>query len=164
MIAFARPAPAAAAGDILVAAQETEALVAPREANAKLVNLPALKFELRAAFKCKGEPVSLTLSVADTFSTLGSDALAEQRAAETILTVPPQQLALVASKGFCIDDDPDTANELLVPGLATVHASLHCVSDTGTSAHFASAPLKVRLICAREPSADQEASAPSPER
>jgi hypothetical protein len=156
--ALVTSAPAAAAGDIVVAAPETTAIVAARSARLRLVNLPALKFGLRAAFKCKGEPVSLTLSIADTHATLRQDQLADQRAAEATLTVPPRQLALAASSRFCVAGDADTEDELLVPGLATAHASLRCANDDGDSVHFASAPLQVRLLCERLPDEDQAPS------
>ena len=155
------PTPALSAGEIVVAAPETTAVVPARSAHLKLVNLPALKFGLRAAFKCKGEPVSVTLSIADTHTTLRQEELAEQRAAEATLTVPPRQLALAASSRFCIDDEADTSDELLVPGLATAHASLRCADDDGESVHFASAPLQVRLICQRRP---DDVQAPSDAR
>ena len=152
------PASAAAAGDIVVAAPETTAVVSARSAHLKLVNLPTLKFGLRAAFKCKGEPVSVTLSIADTHATFSREQLADRRAAETTLMVPPQQLALAASSRFCVADDADTGDELLVPGLATAHASLRCSNDDGESVHFASAPLQVRLICERGLDENQEPS------
>lgn len=151
--------PAAAAGDIVIAAQETTALVTPRTADLKLVNLPSLEFGVRAAFKCKGEPVSMTLSIADTHQTLRQEQLADVRAVEFRLNVPPRQLALAASSPFCVADDPQTSDELVVPGLATANASLRCAGDGGDSVHFASAPLQVRLVCARPADEDQ---APSP--
>lgn len=157
--------PVQADGDIVVAARETQAVVAPRSPRLRLVNLPALEFALRAAIKCKGEPVSVTLSVSDTFRTLTGDDLDTERAAETILRVPARQLALAASSRFCITDDPESADELLVRGFATVHASLRCLADDSTSAHFASAPLQVRLKCAREPEEDtQEVPEPAEPR
>jgi hypothetical protein len=151
----------AAAGDgIIVAARETTALVTPRTADLPLVNLPALEFALRAAIRCKGDPVSLTFSIADTVRTLDSELLGDQRAAETTLTVPPHQLALVASSRFCLADDDTSTNELLVPGMATAHASLQCLDDGRLAVHFASAPLQVRLSCERAPddARDQEAA------
>lgn len=151
-------APAAGADDIVVAAPETTAVVSARPVHLKLVNLPTLKFGLRAAFKCKGEPVSVTLSISDTHATLKREQLSGQRAAEATLSVPPQQLALAASSRFCIADDADTSDELLVPGLATAHASLRCSNDDGESVHFASAPLQVRLICERSRDENQEPS------
>ncbi len=109
--------------------------------------------------------MSVTLSVSDTFRTLTGDDLDNERAAETILRVPARQLALAASSRFCIADDPESADELLVSGFATVHASLRCYAGDAASAHFASAPLQVRLTCARESEADpQEVPEPAEPR
>ena len=92
-----------------------------------------LDFRLRASLRCSGNAESLTLSVADTVTTLGSEALGEQRSAEASLTVPPQQVALAASSHFCLEDDPSSADELTVPGLVTAHASLRCADDDRSS-------------------------------
>jgi hypothetical protein len=143
-------------GSIVVAAQETEVIVSPSSAHLKLVNLPQLEFELRAAIQCKGDPVSVTLSIADTYQTIRGEALADARAAEATLRVPPRQLALAASSRFCIAEDPESSNELLVRGFATAHASLRCESEENASAHFASAPLQVRLRCAQNPVDDAQ--------
>jgi hypothetical protein len=140
---------------VAVAAEEAEIVVAPRAANLKLIELPALDFALRATFECTGMAESLTLSVADTYTTLGQDAIADQRSANLLLTVPAPQLSLAASSSFCLRDDLASANELLVPGLATAHASLRCRTDEGVTVHFASAPLQVRLNCGRPSTEDQ---------
>jgi len=60
---------AMADSEVIVAAQEAKAAVTPRSSDRKLVNLPAVKFALRAAIRCRGEADSLTFSVADTFVT-----------------------------------------------------------------------------------------------
>ena len=148
--------PAIGDNNVVIAAQETEAIVAPRAKNLRLINLPALTFSLRAALRCKGEPTSLTLSIADTFQTLGKDELAGQRAAEASLTVPAQQLALAATSRFCIDGDTETSDELLVPGITTAQASLLCESGTSKSVHYASTPLQITLTCDRGPEKSQE--------
>lgn len=148
---------ALADGTIIVAAHETEIAVSPRPARMELVNLPQLEFALRAAIQCEGEPVSVTLSIADTYETISGEDLADARAAETTLRVPARQLALAASSRFCVADDPESTNELLVSGFATAHASLRCESGDTSSAHFASAPLQVRLSCEREPQEDLQA-------
>ena len=143
--------PVAFAGsEVIVAAQEAEASVVPRSSGLKLVNLPTLSFALRAAIKCTGEAESLTLSVADTFTTLGKDEISGRRSAETAMTVPASQLTLAAGSDFCLSDDPTSADELTVSGLATAHASLRCTDEGAASVHFASAPLQVRLLCVRE--------------
>ncbi len=151
--------PVIADSEIVVAAQETGAEVTPRHAQERLIKLPSFTFQLRAAIHCKGEPVSVTLSVADTFLTQDRDQLAGQRAAEASLTVPARQLAMAASNRFCVEDNHDTEDELFIPGFATVHASLQCETETGVTVHYANAPLSVRLSCARDPSAsDQDSS------
>ena len=153
--------PAIGDSNVVIAAQKTEAIVAPRAKNLRLINLPALTFSLRAGIRCKGEPTSLTLSIADTIRTLNKDEMAGLRAVEASLTVPAQQLALAATSRFCIDGDTETSDELLVPGITTAQASLLCASDTGKSVHYASTSLQISLTCNRGPEETQE---PSPER
>lgn len=136
---------------IVVAAQEAEATVAPRSVRARIVDLPPLTFKLRAAIRCEGDPVSVTLSVADTFVTRGRDELDGQRATEASLTVPAQQLVLTSSRLFCTDDEDESADELFAAGFATAHASLRCEDESSVSALYASAPLNVKLSCARLP-------------
>ena len=153
--------PAFADGNIVIAAQESEAVVTARPPHLRLINLPALTFSLRAAIRCKGEPKSVTLSVSDTYQTLNEEELAGQRAAEALLTVPARQFALAATSRFCVAGDSETSDKLLVPGFGTAQASLRCTTDTGTSVHYASVPLQVRLTCDRTPELTQD---PSSER
>jgi hypothetical protein len=161
LFAAASYIPTAIAGEsVVIAAQETEAFVAPRAARLRVIDLPALDFGLRAAFTCKGQAESLTLSIADSFTTLDAEALTDQRAAAAALTVPASQVALAASSTFCLEDDPASADLLLVPALTTAHASLRCSNDDGATVHFTSTPLQVRLRCNR-PSADDQESSPA---
>ena len=150
--------PAFADGSVVVAAGQAEAAVAPRMAKLRLVNLPALDFQLQATVRCAGTAKSLTLSVADTAKTLHGDELADKDPAEAALKVPARQVALAASSHFCVADDPTSADELTVPAFATAHASLRCAIDDRDSAHFASAQLEVRLVCQREADDDQDVS------
>jgi hypothetical protein len=145
---------AVAENSIVVAAQDSEAMVAPRPVHARVVSLPPLTFNLRAAIRCAGEPVSVTLSVADTFVTKGRDELDGQRATEASLTVPAQQLAMAPERHFCTEDEDESGNELYAPGFATAHASLQCEGDTGVSVVYASTPLNVKLGCTRLPDED----------
>ena len=94
--------------------------------------------------------------------TLTRDALLDQRAAEVRLAVPARQVAMADSGGFCVAGDPDSADELRVAGFATAAASLRCNTDAGDSVSYASAPLAVRLVCARDD--NQEPAAPSADR
>lgn len=150
--------PAFADGNIVIAAQESEALVTARPPNLRLINLPPLTFSLRAAIRCKGEPRSVTLSISDTHQTLDAEELAGQRSAEASLTVPARQLALAATSRFCIEGDKETSDKLLVPGFSTAQASLRCATDDGMSVHYASVPLQVSLTCERAMESAQDSS------
>jgi hypothetical protein len=66
------------------------------------------------------------------------------------------------SGAFCVVDDPDSADELQVAGLATASASLRCSDDGGDSVRYASSPLTVRLVCDR--GEDQEPAASAVDR
>lgn len=141
---------ASAEDRVSLAGQETEAVIEPREAQQRVARLPALTFDLRVAIECTEETESLTLSIADTFKTLGKEDLGALRSAETSLRVPASQLTLGTDENFCIRDDAEEAtDELVVPGFLTVFASLRCTGQEGPSMHFASAPLQLRLKCER---------------
>lgn len=163
-VAVAASTTALANNGLGLAARDTAAVVQPRSASLRVIDLPDLEFALRAVLRCGGDPVSLTLSVADTLVTLDAEDLQDQGAAEATLTVPAQQIILAASKRFCVAGDDESGDELLVPGLATAHASLHCSNDGRLSAHFASASLNLKLGCERAAEANQEASPAPSER
>lgn len=144
---------------IVLVAQETEAVIEPREAQQRVAELPEFTFDLRVAIVCAAGTESLTLSVADTFKTLNKEDIGTSRSAETSLRVPARQLTLGTGKNFCTTGGAEeTSDELVVPGLLTAFASLRCTGPEGPSMHYASAPLKVRLICARGPSETQDSS------
>lgn len=153
---------AVADNTIVIAAQEVEASVSPRSDSTRAVSLPPLTFNIRAAIRCAGDPVSVTMSIADTFVTRGRDELEGERATEASLTVPAQQLALAPVRQFCVEDDTESGNEFFAPAFATAHASLQCESEAGVSMLYASAPLNLKLSCARAPDVidvDQDPSA-----
>ena len=145
---------ARADGDLVLAAPETEVLVEPRASHLRLVNLPELEFAVRAAYRCQGELVSLTLSVSDSAQTLGPQELTGQRATELSLVVPARQIAMADNGAFCIAGDETSADEIHITGFVTAAASLRCAKDGGESIRYASAPLTVRLSCTRNE--DQE--------
>ena len=137
---------------------ETRATVAPRAAQHSLISLPTLEFVVELTWRCRDDLQSVTLSVADTLQALGAEVLEGEQPARTTIRVPSQQLKLAAHPSFCVADEPQTADELHIPGLATAHASLRCSGDDGPSVVFASVPLPVTLACARSPAPAQEAS------
>ena len=164
ILTLASPASAHSEADneIVVTAKETEAVVEPRLVGTPLINLPPLTFHLRAAIRCTGSPSSVTVSIADTFQTLNLEQLVGQRGAEATLTVPGRQLTLAASQRFCIENDEEAEDEILIPGFATAHASLQCESDAGVTVHYVSTSLSLKLRCALDPV--EKDQVPSPDR
>jgi len=134
--------------DVAVEVAETEATIEPRKTLRAEIRLPPVAFEIAATLSCAGQPVSFTLSVADVHKTWRGDQLDETGVIEASISVPPPQLALVlAGSPFCLAGDSAGPESLLVPGVATAQASLQCASETGTTLHYASAPLPLRLLC-----------------
>lgn len=134
--------------DVAVEVAEAEVAIEPRKTLRAEIRLPPVAFQIAATLSCAGQPVSFTLSVADAYQTWRGDQLNEAGVIEASISVPPRQLALVlAGSPFCLADDPAGPESLLVPGVATAQAALQCVSETGTTLHYASAPLPLRLLC-----------------
>lgn len=151
-------ADARAGNDVVVAAPVTSIAVEPRVARLRLISLPVLEFALRAVYRCTGEPVALTLSIADTARSIDRDELRDRRAAEVTLQVPASQVAMADSGKFCISGDPESADELHVDGFTTAAASLRCNDDGIVTVHYSSVPLNVRMTCTRGENQDPSAS------
>lgn len=150
--------PALADGILSMRALEISAVVQPRPAQQALISLPNLDFAVELSWQCSEAQPSVTLSVADTLHILDEDALNGTQPATVTISVPGRQLKLAAHPSFCVADDPESARELQVTGLATAHASLRCTGDSGPSVVFASAPLPVTLACTQTPEVDQVSS------
>lgn len=153
----------AAFGDELrLSAAEAQAIIAPRVTPRKEVPLPTLDLEIRAMLDCVGEPVSVTLSVADVHRSFAADAVSDDGVLETTIRVPADQLALViAGSSFCLGEPAQAGETLLVPGVATAQGSLQCAAEAGISMHYASTPVPLRLTCVGPQPVDQPESLPA---
>ena len=132
----------------------------------QLIRLPALEFTLTVEARCdagfRAESVSVT--VADTRQRFGADDLNDDARIETIIRVPRQQLAPVATERFCsVEDAAASGTSLLLAAAMTAHVSLRCARNEEHAVYFEAAPLDVRLVCGPGSDADddgaQEASA-----
>lgn len=151
--------------ELFIVADEYRASIEPRQAQRRLLALPALEFSLAANPECGGQPESMTLSIADAYQTFDAERLRDESPILATIRISSQQLALVAPADFCLADNPDGRMELFVPDVTTVHGSLVC-KDAGDqlSVTYKSVPLPLRLVCnVAEPAietADQDPSAP----
>jgi hypothetical protein len=143
-----------------VDAEPAVAVLAIQQAGRNLVQLPELEFALRISPHCaeRGERESLSITIADTRTTIRGEALQGRKIIDVSMRVSASQLAPFALQGFCID--PAFAGESMLLGSAlTAQASLRCARTGKPSIVFAAEPLDVRVDCLRpaalaEPAAD----------
>jgi hypothetical protein len=131
------------------AAPAVAALQSPPEGRS-LVRLPALEFEFGILADCGPDRVatSVSISVADTRTTLTGDELLADGPIVAAIRLPAQQLSPVAVDGFCSETAADDgANQVLIHDAATAHVSLRCANETGESITYASKSLDVTLVC-----------------
>lgn len=157
-------------GRFSLTAEAAVLYITPREAGRNFLTLPALEFRFRLLPRCAdgGQAMSFSLNVADSRISLQAAQLAggdADPARDLLLTVPPEQLAPVALREFCIAAPPQNtgaeeaplappaAEEVLIPSVLAAQASLLCRSDDTQSMTYVSKPLDLRLVCGPEPAA-----------
>ena len=133
-----------------VDAEPAVAVLAVQQGGRNLVQLPELQFELSVSPHCagRGERESLSITIADTRTTLRGEALQNGNSIGVSVRVAANQLAPFALQGFCVD--PVRAGESMLLGSAlTAQASLRCTRTGNPSIVFAAEPLDVRIVCVR---------------
>lgn len=131
-----------------VNAEPAVAVLALQQGGRNLVQLPEMEFALSISPHCaeRGERESLSITIADTRTTLRGEALRAGKSIDVTLRVPASQLAPFALQGFCTD--PSSEGESILLGSAlTAQASLRCARTGRPSIVFASEPLDVRAVC-----------------
>ena len=133
---------------LLIEAEPAVAVISMHEGGRKLVNLPELEFGLKVTPRCAGraQPESLSITVADTRTTLSGEALREGDPVDISLRISANQLAPVALQEFCID--PESAGEsILLTSALTAQASLRCMREEKQSIVYAAEALDIRVDC-----------------
>jgi hypothetical protein len=144
---------------LLVNAEPAVAVLAIQQGGRNLVHLPELAFELRVSPHCaeRGERESLSITIADTRTTLRGDALPAGKNIAVSMRVSASQLAPFALQDFCIDPAREGESTLLGAAL-TAHGSLRCARAEKSSIVFAAAPLDIRVDCVRSAAAAEPAA------
>jgi len=133
-----------------VNAEPAVAVLAIQQGGRNLVHLPELTFELQVSSHCaeRGERESLSITIADTRTTVRGDELRAGKRIDVSMRVSASQLAPFAMQDFCVD--PAREGESLLLGAAlTAHASLRCERAGRPSIVFAAEPLDIRVDCVR---------------
>lgn len=143
--------PGAAGAELDVSADTPDVDVSTRPAGRNFLSLPTLRFNFVIAARCPGpgEPVSFSLSVADTRVSLDADRLEADGPLEFAVTVPASQIGPVAVDDFCAIDAGERMSEdaMRIPAVLSAQVSLLCESDAGSKMTYASESLDVTLHC-----------------
>ncbi len=139
--------------------------VTPRQAGRFGLRLPSLTYTLTLTAYCEEnwQPVSVSISIADSRKSLDAEQLELAAVLDLKLHVPSNQIAPVRIERFCIRDDqkdlqpddtggnkePASADEniLIISAALSAQASLLCATDSEQSITYITKPLDVMLEC-----------------
>ena len=131
-----------------ISAEPAVAVLAVQQSGRNLVQLPELEFALSLSPHCaeSGERESLSITIADTRTTLRGEELQAATTVDVTLRVSASQLAPFALQEFCVDPVSQGESILLASAL-TAQASLRCTRAEKQSIVFAAEPLDIRVDC-----------------
>ena len=176
-------APALAQHAVSLDASTPTVDIAPRS-HSRSLRLPPLDYEFALTPACATPltPQSVTVTVADTKTTLGATELAENNEIRLSLTVPAEQIAPVTVAEFCHLPDADESEEtrvepaasnpvttaqlttaqVTIAGTLSASASLRCGDGQDETIVYATELLDVTLNCSAEsPATQSTVSSPS---
>lgn len=133
-----------------VDAEPAVAVLTIQEPGRNLVQLPELEFRLSIAPYCarRGQPESLSITIADTRKTLRGEDLLAENDVEVSMRVAASQLAPFALREFCIDPAAE-GQSLLIRSAMAAHASLRCARGEERTVVFTAEELDIRMDCVR---------------
>jgi hypothetical protein len=133
---------------LIVTSEPAVASISHQSGSRNLIRLPELEFPLRISAQCgTGRvPESVSISIADTGTTISGEDLPVAAALETSVRVASGQIAPIAIQGFCVADTVSD-RELLVATALTAQVSLRCASDDEQTIVFRAQALDVLLSC-----------------
>lgn len=131
-----------------ISAEPAVAVLTVQQGGRNLVNLPELEFALSLSPHCaeSGQRESLSITIADTRTTLNGEALQAATTIDVSIRVSASQLAPFALREFCVDPVSEGESILLTSAL-TAQASLRCARAEKRSIVFAAEPLDIRVDC-----------------
>ena len=182
----ASAAPALAQHAVSLDASTPTVDIAPRS-HSRSLRLPPLEYEFALTPACATPltPQSVTVTVADTKTTLGATELADSNEIRLSLTVPAEQIAPVTVAEFCSLPDTDESAEtrvepaagdpvtvvelataqVTIAGTLSASASLRCGDGQDETIVYATELLDVTLNCSAEsPATGSAVSSSSPHR
>lgn len=153
LLAMCVAAQSAICGELTLSADSPVVSIETRTAGRNFVRLPSVdyQFNIRAACDVGMQPRSLSLNIADTRVLLAQDAFEGDVPLKVSVRIPASQIAPVALDEFCaaapVESTPVKNDDINVPGILSVQASLRCANDDTSEVVYASRALDVSLRC-----------------
>ncbi|NIA27859.1 MAG: hypothetical protein GWP02_07355 [Desulfobulbaceae bacterium] len=136
-----------------VDAQAVVVEIEPISDSRQLIRLPKLRLALALEPVCgtNSRVESISVSVADTRQTYGTDDIGTEAIVNAVLSIPGEQLGPIRIGDFCHSIVASTveAGELIIRGALTAHLSLRCARDEKHSMTYVSQALDIVLRCIR---------------
>jgi len=160
---------------IEISADVPTVTVTPRRAGRFALRLPSLTYTLTLTASCEEnwQPASVSISIADSRTSLDAEQLALATVLDLELQVPSNQIAPVRIERFCIRDDQKDfqpgatgdnkeftgadENTVIISAALSAQASLLCATDSEQSITYITKPLDVMLECSVPESAAKPA-------
>jgi hypothetical protein len=153
LLAMCVTAQSAYCGELTLSADSPVVSIETRTDGRNFVRLPSVdyQFNVRAMCDVGMQPRSVSLNIADTRVLLAQDAFEGDAPVNVSVRIPANQIAPVALDGFCAaapaESTPQKNQQINVPGILSVQASLRCASDDSSEVVYASRALDVSLRC-----------------
>ena len=121
-----------------------------QSAGRAFMQLPTLSYVFDISVTCTAdlEPVTVSLSIADTRKSLATKEISNAGNTSITMTIPEAQIGPIAVNGFCVT--AGVAESIRIPAVLSAQASLLCANDEGGRMIYASRSLDVTLLCAAE--------------
>ncbi len=126
--------------------------ISPRAPGRNYVRLPTLEYSFQIKANCATmfHPQSVSISVADSRSSVSQDQLTEDATEfQLMLSVPAKQLAPLVVEDFCVTPpNPDRPEgKITVRSALSAQAAFLCVHDDRQEMVYRSVPLDITLVC-----------------
>lgn len=157
-------------GPLLIISASTPTVeIAPRQKVREPIMLPELEFSLTANAQCRDdwEATQLSISIADTRSTLPRDALLQAAPFSIDMLVPGNQISPIVIENFCLENTADEASTddrpltLRIDSFMSAQGSLRCATKDNERVTYAGLALDVLLVCT-EPTMTTDGTEPAP--
>jgi len=137
-------------GSLSVDADTPVVEIGKRSVGRNFMRLPSLDFKFEMEARCAAglAPKAMSLSIADTRTSLNAEKISAEPITSITLRIPAPQIGPVAVNGFCIDaEESNERDSLTLSSVLSLQASLLCANDADSRMIYASKSLDVTLLC-----------------